>query len=1178
MEGGRPQPSGSAPAAPWRRWTKRLLVTAAVLVLLCVTLVPLLLRGPVLRWVVARATRPLCGWFGLEGGRVSWMIVPDVLLGRAVAVELRGVRIGAPDGSEVLSAREITADVEVARGPWRFAITRARVGHGSWKLAVGRGVGAGFLDAFRSIPSGATRDACGAGAPRAPRTGPRAPSFGGSLVVRDVRLDEVDVDLDFPTWGLTLPRVRATGSLGLGVAGSGGLLFEALGATAPGGVLRLGRDGARGVTRARFDDVAIERVAVSLDRPTDLVLTVRRAATGRSDLSGTAVFEHIFPPPGPRRRGPRPPAGITLEARWERLGDARARVEAGWLPAPGSFAGKLWSGIDGDLRMTLHGPFQALSGEVSATGPGVRFQAALAHGTDATADLHVDGFDTATIVDVTLQPLLGGSLTGHLSAELNLGSRGAGLDAAVGDSELVLRRAPGGPGPRRIRLRVGGGASGVRPPPLSAADSLELGLGAARFDHDTLRVTGLHAGWAGVRLRAGGTMAFADDERAAPPHVDGKLDVGISSLARWVPTATADARLTLSLTVGGPLDRLSLRGRFAPSSNLSIRGERFRAPPLATATVEGGAVIVFPGLTLTHEGGGAITARGRVVASGGGAVAGRVRVDDYPLARLPGLDQLTLPRAILPLRQDETAPSLARALRGTLNATLEVHGALARPDVSGTVTVTDVALADRRLGDGQFTVRARPDRFDVDGTLGASLSARGWASGRGGLTAGATIEMRALALGPWLPPPLTGMELAASGEAHVSVTPHQPVRSRAQVRLEGSGNQLDVRAAGADTTLSGGLRGIVEVAGWRALWSPWLDDARGTVDVDLNLAAPRTITGTARTARPLVLRPRGWPVALEIAEGGRVDVDGLHLHTPGLSVAADGNTMHIEGDATVDPRAPASSTVALVATARLDAAAVARHLPQLGSASGTVTLDTRVSGAAAAPSVTGSARLERVQLRPKGAGWPALSVDGEIQARGHTLSTRGLRVQTRTTPAGTPGVLTLGRADQPATVDIVSLQPLRLGEIDVPLAGNGLRIGDGSTALAIADLDLALRLRGHVDGELVLAGDVGIAGATFDPGRGPAAKPGPSRPWYQSLPPHLTLDLTLHGPDKAVAVAVPVLPDVSLSFECRVHASTAGGALSGRLRGSGVYSRMALAVYDWFTPRNIRACQLFKER
>jgi hypothetical protein len=54
-------------------------------------------------------------------------------------------------------------------------------------------------------------------------------------------------------------------------------------------------------------------------------------------------------------------------------------------------------------------------------------------------------------------------------------------------------------------------------------------------------------------------------------------------------------------------------------------------------------------------------------------------------------------------------------------------------------------------------------------------------------------------------------------------------------------------------------------------------------------------------------------------------------------------------------------------------------------------------------------------------------------------------------------------------------------------------------------------------------------------------------------------------------------PDVRVGFACRVRATSRGGSIDGQLRGSTLYSRAALALYDWFTPMDVRRCRVLKE-
>jgi hypothetical protein len=127
----------------------------------------------------------------------------------------------------------------------------------------------------------------------------------------------------------------------------------------------------------------------------------------------------------------------------------------------------------------------------------------------------------------------------------------------------------------------------------------------------------------------------------------------------------------------------------------------------------------------------------------------------------------------------------------------------------------------------------------------------------------------------------------------------------------------------------------------------------------------------------------------------------------------------------------------------------------------------------------------------------------------------------------------------------------------------------------VGALDLRLRLAGDPARELVLSGDVGIANARVDPFAGKKSSGGgPARPWFESLPPWLTLDLTLHGPPDAIVVAVPVLPDLDLGLRCRVRGDSRKASIAGELRGRGLYSRLMLAL---FGPEGARECRVLKE-
>ncbi len=1171
MEGGR-APAARSPAARWRRRTARVLRAAVGLTLVPCLLAPLLLRGFVLRWAVARATRDLCGAVTIDDGRLGWTLVPDLLFGRPIALELFGLRVVAPDGSEALAAARVSGRVDVSRHPWRVVVDDAVVTRGRWRLAVGGARGSGFLDAFRGVPAGATRAAC-VGPPstraaearsaqvRAQAKAPATRAADGSLVIRELRLDEVDVDLDFPVWGLTLPHVRALGSLAVGPRVGNGLLFDVRDARAPGGTLRAGLGGDRATgatTTAHFDDVLIAHVGVSPDSPADLALALDHAATGRSRLAGTAVFENVFVAPGPTRATP----GLSLDARWEHTTDAARALTAPWLPR--ATLGEL---LDGTMTARVRGPFLALTGALSIEGPHARVEATVERGARATLDARAEGLDLEPMLDARLAPMFGGRITGRLRAELALVAGLRDVDAKISEANLSLTRSAGGLLPRTFVFDVGPSADADAVRVTRDRQTLALGLTSARLRRRALRLEGLRARWA--ELAADGEVTLTLPPRAAPtdpPRLDAKLAITVGSLARWISPATASGRVAVTATIAGPLDRLRAALVFGPSTTVKILGERFTSSAPTTATFEDGRVLTLDRLALQHVGGGTIEARGR--AARAGPVAAELRVVGYPLAALPGTSALVLPLAL------RAGTRLRETVAGTVDATLKIAGTMDRPRVEGTLALAGVALAGRAIGDGRFDVHAADDTLAGAGTLGPSLSVDGTATrGRRGVALDATVKLRDLALGPWLPPPCAGLDVAASGRAHVSVAPDRPTTARAELHLVGLGSALDVTADAAGAAVTGQAHGTLALDGLRPLWKQRLAEADGALDVAFSSTARAPLTGAVTVARTLHVRPRGWPLALDVAPGGRVDVDGSRLRTAGLDVSTDGARARLSGEVRVDADDPGRSRVDLAATGRLDAAAVARRLraPALASASGAVTVDARVTGEARAPVATGEARFESLEVTP--VGWSPLRATGVIDVNRRGLSTRALRVET----VGA-GALTIGRDGAPASVDIASWSPLELGRVDVPIDGRGLHVGSAQSALEVGALDLQLQLTGDATRGLLLAGELGVARARYDPK--PAKGKPSSRAWYEGLPPRLTIDLTLRGPPDAVVVGVPHLPDVSVGFECHVRADAHAGSLTGGLRGTGAYSRFALSLYHVFVEHgaaDVRGCHPFSQ-
>jgi hypothetical protein len=1136
---------------------------------------PLVLRGALVRWTVDRATRDLCGTVRIDDAHVGWLAVVDILRGRPFSVELRGARVTGPEGDEVLRAASITTDVAIARNPWRVVVNGGVASRGSWRLAVDpAGRVGGLLGAFRVVPEGATKAACLQ--PAAPRRGSRPPSTpSASLELRGVRLDDVDVDLDFPVWGLFLPRVHAVGSLALGTPGGAGFTFDVRDATAPGGALRAGPGGTRAsaaTTTAHFDDVAIAHVGVSLEDPGDLVLTVTRADTGRSRLQGNAVFTNVFARHG--KRGDRNPPGLILDARWDRLADAAARLDARWLPR--ETMGEL---LDGALVARLRGPFLALSGAVSIEGPRVSIEASIEEGKRASLEARANDVALTPFLHRSLQPTLRGHLTGHLRVNVALLAGPRDVDVEIPSAEVTVTRASPSAIPRRLAFHIGPSAKTVA---RAGTDTLAVGLASASLRHRKLRLEGLVAHWAELSARGVLTLAMpaaAGDGTEAPAQVDAKLEANLPSIERWVRPDLVGVRATAALTLSGPLDHLRARVAFTRASEATILSQSFRVPAPLTATFDDGRGIAFDGLVLEHVGGGRLTGQGR--AGRDGRLSGQLTLSGYPLAEVPGMESVVLPAAL----GNGRPTTLHDALEGQLNATLQGSGVIARPVFEGKVDLVHVALLGRTIGEGSVHAHTRGLSLTAEGTLGPSVALNMNASLRdAGAVADVKLALTKLALAPWLPPALSGLDVSVSGLGQVTVAPDRPFATHAELEAAGPAGQLAIEGRTSNDTAAVTARGRLELGGLRSLWGRALADAQGTISVDVTSTPEARLKGALAVARAVTVRPKGWPVSLGVAEGGRVEIDETHLHVPDLTLTAPGARLRLAGEVNADLVRPERTTIDLQADAHLDAAELARQarLPELASASGTISVDVHARGALDDPTGTAVARVDGVELRPSSKAWPALRVDGVVNASEHTVSTRGVRVATLG-PAPVTGVVTVGAPAAPASARVTSAFPLRLERVDVPVTARGLRVGDAKSSFAIGALDLDLRLAGVPERALVLSGDVGVADAHFDPFAGNnnnnnnnnKKKPaGPARPWFESLPPWLTLDLTIHGPPDAITVDVPVLWDVDLGMRCRVTGSKRGGTISGQVRGSGLYSRLMLSL---FGPKGARECHLLKE-
>jgi hypothetical protein len=1114
----------------------------AGLALLVALALPLVVRGSVSRWVVGLATRSLCGRVELAGAHAGWAAVFDLMLGRPIPVVVDDLRITGPDGQVVLAAARIEADIAFRRGG-RIVVPRVRIAHGRWRLDLDHD-GAGTAEAFRKVPP-AGRSACLD--PHAARSASRSGGGGGALDLQRVELADVDAELTFDTWGLTLAGADAIGSLR---AGGGGpvLLFDVRDVAARGGSVRIGGPRSPWRTRVPLDRAAISRVGVYPETPTDLKLEVEGGATGRSFLSGRALFRNIFPAPGGRR--PPGPPGLDADVRWTHFGDALARLEAAWRPR-----GAWLQRIDGDLHALVKGPFNALEGNLDIAGGGTKVAARLAGGA-ADLRLTLDGVDTTWMVAPPLRPLLAGELQGRFHATAQLAPTFEQIRAQIPDADLRLDRRRAPRGPRRYELRIGASSHrATRNPETLYASIARIRLANGTVDLDQQRIS-----WTGLSAALDAEIAFP-----APGRPGSRLDVrgslAVAALQDWIPDGIATGPLRMDLAAAGRLERVELKLAFPPPSTVAVVGQRFVLPRRLDAVFDADEGLRFSPLQLKRLGGGTLKLGGRI--GPGDRLALSAGAQDYPIAALPGLDRAGLP-----------------PLAGQLGADLSITGAADRPAVKGHVTVAGLAVARRPIGLLNADLRVTGESGEVTATVDPGVTLRARVRRRGALSVDADVAVQDRPLGPWLPPPLAGAPLRASGHVTLGYRAGAPLTAEADASVTGpglTGVRLNARLRGADG--SGHVAGAVDVAQWPQLWPRQVKSAQGVLDLDVAirdaLIRPRGV-GSLKVSRELVVRTAGWPAPVTLGEGGRFDLDGTALKAVDVALSTPGVTARLGGGATLDFDDLDRSALALQLQAQLDATHFPLRLPGRASIAGRVDLTAQVGGTLAGrpgPRVDGRLQMNEltVQLSP---ATPAAHGRGVIEAHGDLVRTSGLDVR-----LDGVGVVRIGSPAHPASAVIASLSPFRIGAVDVPFTGTDLTLGTPASELYVPDLDADLRLGGDARRELTVAGSVSIAGGVLDRSkRAPAVLQRKPRAgggaWWRSLPPHLTLDLELRGLNRGMRVAVPVLPDVTVDFRCRLHATNRGASWSGRLRGDGAWARAAVTVFDWLRPEDLRRCQL----
>ncbi len=783
------QPLWGRPA----RWLVGIGKAAAAIVIGLMLLsfaLPLVVRGPRFASLVKRYLPPMQGTIDLTGGSLGATALWAYAFGRPVPIAIEGLSVKDPEGVEVLRAQRLTTRLEINRKPLRVFMHDLRPGKAMWRFSrmkTQRRIG--FLAAFMRQPPPPPPPGTTPRPPAQPPA-PPAPSAPGvpraAFGIASAQLDGLEAIFDFWGWGLRLDDIKARGFLKIELGtGKPPITFDAREVDARrGGHLRiLGGDRA---TVIPFDRAAIERVGTADDAPASLLLIVKAAMTGASELSGQAIFPALFPgrPPGATR-------GLKVDATWKKAGAGLSAALASrgleGLAISGDdalFRAKVTSNsfrdIDGSfltagLDVVYRGfRIDDLGFDLSMVGPPVRVAlddlrfsapsggqvkgtAALEKDGTARLDLSLDRLQTEGVLPPYLRPLLGGQVVGALSLRAN---RSTGSAHLVG-IDVTLDRIRRGPLPKRLRIQSG--KPSARPPailPPPVRDQLLVHIGEVGFERGLLEVSRLGATFAGASIEAPrATLLFPRLRKVGegPPEIDVAVDVRNLDIREVIPGTGLAGVLGFRSQAKGPLDDLVARVSFLPSATLTVFDQPYKLPHNARVRIRRGDELSVTGLHLGAPGGGRIVVEG-------GLVVDR-SVDLSIVAEGHRLDRVPFVSAQLP------------SLGGTLAGRLHVGGHPQNPMLDGTVRLAGVTLRGTSLGAGALKLTGQsPGRSSFTGSFFEQLAVSGnLGIGQAGPAFDVIVNARKLVLDPFLPelPFLRAPRLRVGGRLSLSARSHR---------------------------------------------------------------------------------------------------------------------------------------------------------------------------------------------------------------------------------------------------------------------------------------------------------------------------------------------------------------------------------------------------------------------
>jgi hypothetical protein len=303
------------------------------------------------------------------------------------------------------------------------------------------------------------------------------------------------------------------------------------------------------------------------------------------------------------------------------------------------------------------------------------------------------------------------------------------------------------------------------------------------------------------------------------------------------------------------------------------------------------------------------------------------------------------------------------------------------------------------------------------------------------------------------------------------------------------------------------------------------------------------------------------------------------VRAPRLVVSAKGVQADARGVLRLDHGDPSASPVDVTIAAHVDGRTLTRVLLPNDGGAGAARIDAAVSGTIAAPRLRGQAQFQGLTVNWPQSPFGAVRLDGPLHLEGRKLTVGPLQARFQ---SGGRLQIAGGAAGKGAVVLAPPGASLPVRDVDLTIDGSGITTARPIGGLSLNGLGLGVRLTQPNAAALDAVGWVYLGRDFFQLNAGgdkPKPKEAPGKPAARAPhPPSLVDSTQLHlrivGPKDAVTVGVPHAPDVTVDPNCLVEGPLTSPQITGTVKGDGVYSRVALAVADWFTSRNLRGCDL----